>query len=316
MLAGFERYASCLCRRVPQRTNRSILDAAVVLNCQPSTYRHHIATVDCNRQLRNASTSFFSYTSGRARRRRAREEHRRKLRERMLGNRPYLIATDTEPKIRRLLLRAPEADTRTIVDILFPNPFKHHPRDPSEQLNWPKTWSGWMHLHRQVWQQYKGTWDGFWTSRGLLVQSEAEQEEERRLQEEENEKRNGKLTIVDNKVAVHEKIATNLRKNAKFFQDESFHLRNSVQTATGIRNTQDIKDFFAEMLKLFSECLQEFMNGYRKGRNDETEKIVATYVQGLKEEFQKRIMKDSEISNDTEQKKRRRKRKRRTIDEL
>ena len=48
---------------------------------------------------------------------------------------------------------------------------------------------------------------------------------------------------------------------------------------TGIKNTDDLKAFAAEQMKLANTCLKEFMAGYRKGRDEEIDRMLHEYFQ-------------------------------------
>jgi hypothetical protein len=64
-------------------------------------------------------------------------------------------------------------------------------------------------------------------------------------------------------------------------------LRKEVRERTGINSSEDLKRYAAEAMQLMSTSLKEFMAGYRKGRDDEVEKMLTEYFQDLKKKFSK-----------------------------
>ncbi len=48
---------------------------------------------------------------------------------------------------------------------------------------------------------------------------------------------------------------------------------------TGIRNQEDLKAFASDTMRLATECLKEFMAGYREGRDNEIDKMLHEYFQ-------------------------------------
>ena len=71
------------------------------------------------------------------------------------------------------------------------------------------------------------------------------------------------------------------KKNARLVKEEAESLRTQVRDATGIHSKEDLRKWVGEMMQLFSDCVKEFMAGYRKGRDDEVEKMLTEYFQEL-----------------------------------
>jgi len=164
-------------------------------------------------------------------------------------------------------------DTRTVKDILWPNPWKDEP-PLEEPVKWPNTYEGWRILLSRAWSDYKYTWRGFTTSKGLFV----EDPEDVAQAQKEREKAVGEMR--DRAVELQE----NAKRNAEFLKDEAFNLRQEVQERTGIHNKEDLRKWAAEMMRLASDCVNQFMQGYRKGRDDEVEKMLTQYFEELEKE--------------------------------
>lgn len=205
-----------------------------------------------------SSTSFFSYNSGRARR-------RRRLRRAQERNKDQQA---TQPKTASI----EEQDTRTVMDILFPNPFKGE-----QQLNmiaWPKTWSEWKEAFTMAWSDYRSTWQGFATSKGFLVEEPEENEQQTKERKE----------AIDEK---RQEVIKNVTQNTEFLKHESEHFRTEIRERTGIHSKEDLRKWAADMMRLASDSVNHFMSGYRKGRDDEVEKMLTEYFQELEEEANK-----------------------------
>lgn len=205
---------------------------------------HHFASIV---QL-STSTSFFSYNSRRARR----------LRKRL---RP-VVPLESSAKT----IKVEEGDTRTVMDILWPNPFKDE--EPLDKIVWPKSFSAWRQAITLAWRDYRSTWEGFTTSKGFLVEDQEEIEQQRKDRRE----------SFDSK---RDEVLGNVRRNADFLKDEAEEVRTLLRARTGVNSTEDLRKWAADMMRLASDCVNQFMSGYRKGRDDEVEKMLTQYFQEL-----------------------------------
>lgn len=225
----------------------------------------------------STTSSFFNQTSGRARRRRQLEHrlHQRKKPKQASAN---MAKNAIE-----------EVDTRSVTDILFPRP-NYGPEPEREPLQWPTSFSGWIQVLKEAWRLYRSTWDGFWTSRGFLVEDQATGSDLSREKLEEAAKLKS------------EELKNNVKRNVEFVKTEAEKLQTQVREQTGINNVEDMKRVAGDMLRLASDCVKEFMAGYRKGRDDEVQKMLTQYFQ--------------ELENEVANKKKRRKRKRRIVNDV
>jgi hypothetical protein len=80
-----------------------------------------------------------------------------------------------------------------------------------------------------------------------------------------------------------------MEQNTKLIQDEAQEFLDNVSERSGIRNQDDLRNFATEMMHLATECLKEFMTGYRQGRDEEVDKMLNEYfLEEEKEEQSKR----------------------------
>jgi phage anti-repressor protein len=169
-----------------------------------------------------------------------------------------------------------QEDTRTVRDILWPSPYRlRGEKEPG--LDLPKTYEEWKIILPEAWALYKWTWRGFMSSRGFIVVDPLDKvESEKEVQE----------TMVKIAATKDEAMAQ-AKANAEFLKEEALSLKQQVQERTGIHTKEDLRRFAAEMMRLASECVSEFMKGYRKGRDDEVERMLTQYFEELEKEIKK-----------------------------
>ena len=232
------------------------------LPCEILLHQLHAKFYSTTLSTSKGLPSFFTYNSGRARRKRKQRILLLSQNEKKKEN-DIFLKTDTDNKNDMI-------DNRTVMDILFPNPFKDMPQP--EQPKWPTTYTRWKEIFSLAWRDYKATWEGFTTSKGILVQ---DQNDEERQQLEQKRKD----TIATKK----DEVLRNVKRNRRFLQVSAMKIRDEVRTRTGITSVEDIKQYAADAMRLATECLQQFMSGYRKGRDDEVENMLTQYFQQLEQ---------------------------------
>ena len=113
------------------------------------------------------------------------------------------------------------------------------------------------------WGDYKQTWEGFFDNL---------------KEKEEKDKVKSMLDIDVEDVAKKQKdLRTNIKRNVEVLREEGQEILDTAQNLTGIRNKQDLVKWTMVQLKLANECVSEFMTGYRKGRDDEIDKMMNVY---------------------------------------
>lgn len=211
--------------------------------------------------IRKGLPSFFTYNSGRARR-------KRKLRL-LLSQKGQKLASENVYNTVNTGSKD-TIDNRTVMDILFPNPFKDmiQPEEPKM----PRTFSKWKQVLSLTWRDYKATWVGFTASKGILVQDQNDVQQQQLAEQRKD--------TIDTK---KQEVMRNMKRNRRFLQVTAMKIRHEVRTRTGITSMEDIKQYVADAMRLATECLQQFMSGYRKGRDDEVEKMLTQYFQQLEQ---------------------------------
>lgn len=122
------------------------------------------------------------------------------------------------------------------------------------------------------WRIYKSTWAG-----GLRGDLPVPGEKE--VEEMDN---SGDSQSLD-----PDKLKKNLEKNVSAARDEAQKLKEEVSERTGIKTKEDLREFAREMMTLVTECLREFMSGYRNGRDQEVERMLNEYFQEIETEEDK-----------------------------
>ena len=150
-------------------------------------------------------------------------------------------------------------DHRTWKTILFPT-FHDEEEDKKEKpVNWPKTPVAWAKILKEAWILYKGTWEGFFTNFETTKQKKGSDEEDKET--------SGELLV------------QNAKRNVLFSKEEGGKLFQEAQAKTGIYTMEDLKQFAREMMTVATKMLTEFMAEYRKGRDEEVEKMLHEYFQ-------------------------------------
>ncbi len=176
-------------------------------------------------------------------------------------------------------------DNRSVSEILFGRPLDQTHREEyyrqyrrENGLKYPKTLEGWKTLFREAWKDY------LWTFEGFLIKDSGERDEYGNIIE------NVKIAGKDKNVAgtlkekasdVASEVASNVRKNVATIREESPKLLKMGQDITGITSKEELKNWVGEQLKLATECVGEFMKGYRLGRDEEVDKMLHQYFQEL-----------------------------------
>ena len=217
----------------------------------------------------SSSTHFFTYNSRRQRRRRRKEEVKFRKEQSSGGD-------DIDKKLADL-----ENDKRTAMDIIWPNPYKGE-RDP---YGFPKV-RNFNHLRLAIqaaWKDYKWTWKGF-RQPGLLlpdieeisgadeVMGKAKKEQKVEPQQQ------PKDTDTDD-------IQRNIQRNTQFVKEHAKMAHKELQDRTGIRDQEDLRQAATEAVKVVTQSVNEFLSGYRKGRDEEVENMLTKYFQDVKDEL-------------------------------
>ncbi len=65
----------------------------------------------------------------------------------------------------------------------------------------------------------------------------------------------------------------------KIVRQDAQELLEQAKDTTGIRTQDDLKALATEAMKVATECIREFMAGYRSGRDSEIDKMLHEYFQ-------------------------------------
>lgn len=167
------------------------------------------------------------------------------------------------------------------------NDFKHalFPQtlaDPDGQgtkapkIQYPKTFAGWKRVFTCAWKNYRSTWEGFMSGSDTLKEKQEKEEED-----------NMETIIKYQK----ETISSNVEKNTAFVQEEAPKFFEFVQKETNIYTKEDLKRWAGEQLKLATLCVNEFMQGYRSGRDGEMDKMLNEYFKEEEEDVADAVVK-------------------------
>jgi len=140
-------------------------------------------------------------------------------------------------------------------------------------------WKGYRHAFSLTWTDYKSTWKGFFDNHG----------QSNRSNQHKNNDNNNDNNILSDVVLpslqnASENLSINISRNKESLKETSSDLLSLAKEQTGLRNKADVKQFTLNQIRLATECVGEFMKGYRKGRDSESERVLNEYWKGLEEE--------------------------------
>jgi hypothetical protein len=146
--------------------------------------------------------------------------------------------------------------------VLWPIPHEESPKtvgDETKTRYLPK----WSEL-KDGWKKYLETWED-----GLRGEPSPEKVRERQAEQSLKETGQVKSTAMDDVLDV-QKIQSNVTRNLKDAKEMLEHARDSKE---------DLQKMAGDSMKLATECLKEFMTGYRQGRDQEIDKMLNEYFQ-------------------------------------
>jgi len=122
---------------------------------------------------------------------------------------------------------------------------------------------------RNGWANYMETWED-----GLRGEPSPEKLRERQTREA--AKASG---MEETSSPNFDNLEANVTQNLKVARDSGEDLLEQAKEKTGIRSRDGLQKTAGEMMKLATECLREFMAGYREGRDREVDKMLHEYFQ-------------------------------------
>lgn len=179
------------------------------------------------------------------------------------------------------------------------NPIRERYLRSQQVIIYPKTWSGWKALTKRAWTKYLWTFEGFLLAEknkldangNLIPIVEEENDESAPSKEEKSLKDKATDTATD--------IASNVQKNISTIKEETPQLLKMGQKITGVSSKEELREWIGAQLRLGTACLSEFMKGYRKGRDEEVDRMLHQYFKDLDEKTEPDEVKtDENFEND------------------
>eukprot|EP00977_Amphora_coffeiformis_P019605 scaffold7349_cov173-Amphora_coffeaeformis.AAC.86 len=230
--------------------------------------------------------AFVHQTSKRAERRRLRLARLRKRYKTIKASPAAAKEEEDEPWV----------DNRSIRELLFPMPYDMM-EDPMRQPKRILTIKDYIRAAREAWELYIASWRGFWTS-GMIVRdpleeplNDAKSHDKKDLPGTGSKASDASKKKDEDDDMEHispseakRRLRKNVRRNAKLLRKGALRLREEVRDRTGIRTAEDVKRISAEIMTLVSECLQEFLAGYREGRDGQVRQMLEEDLRQQQEE--------------------------------
>jgi len=154
-----------------------------------------------------------------------------------------------------------------------------------KKAKYPRTIEGWKTLGSRVWKKY------MWTFEGFLLAEKHRMDDKGNIIPLENQKAKGgdvddedDKSLRDKATEAADQVSNNLQKNISTLKEEAPKLVQMGKDTTGISTKEELREWVSAQLKLGTECLSEFMKGYRKGRDEEIDRMLHEYFKELDEQ--------------------------------
>lgn len=175
--------------------------------------------------------------------------------------------------------------------ILWPSTIDDHEDDSKQNPSSDRRLPTWKQI-KNGWKMYMETWEdglrGEPSAEKLRLRAESQATKERGLSNKIEDGASGSSV---------EQIQDNVSRNLRDMREDA---EGIIEQAKGSK--EDIQKIAADAMRLATECLQEFMTGYRHGRDQEIDKMLNEYFQETSTE------ESTKASNGEKKTRRRRKR--------
>jgi len=198
-----------------------------------------------------------------------------------------------------------QSDTDMMFGFGMGNPIRERYIRNQRKVSYPTTLHGWKTVLQTGWGKYLWTFEGFLRPEknrlidGKIVPMEKVDDD---VASKENEE-----SLRDKATEAADTISHNVQKNIVTMKEEAPKLLKIGQDVTGISTRVELREWASAQLKLGTECLSQFMRGYRKGRDDEIDRMLHEYFKDLDDDKEssgegvEKIL-DGEVVTDGDQK--------------
>lgn len=154
------------------------------------------------------------------------------------------------------------------------------------QNQWPETFAEWKEVLSKSWLQYRLSWEGFFSNHGAEdgkkdegvfskgIDFELDVDELRARQKE-----------------MQKNMADSLGRNLNTIEKEGTNLTELAKDKTGIHSKEELAKWAGDQIKLATACLNQFMSGYREGRDDEVDNMLNEYFKEFDSKQEEEVQK-------------------------
>lgn len=165
----------------------------------------------------------------------------------------------------------------------LPDPVDYTP----PESKYPKTYDEWKKVIEQTNKDYIESFDGFFANHGISSSSDDDKDTDKTATIANSKTMEFKKQMEEINEEFQEQIShvkENVNRNVDTLKEEGPELIEEVKKTTGIRNKEDLKEFASSMMILAKDCLSEFTDGYKKGRDEEVDKMLNEYFNEIDDE--------------------------------
>jgi hypothetical protein len=220
-----------------------------------------------------ALNTFFHETSRRSQRRRRQQLARQRQRQ---------LAAMQEDKKKGSKRQDREendeeyVDTRSIRQLLYPTPWDAMDESQEGKPKEKKPISHYIQAFRNAWRDYMDTWRGNSVEdeeqKNKVVSVNKDSRSSEKKKDDDNDDDEDKLT--ETMTGMKRKIRRNVRRNTRAAKVTALSIRQQIRERTGIKSADDFKRVAADVMTLVANCLNEFVSGYREGRDAQLRKML------------------------------------------
>ena len=137
-----------------------------------------------------------------------------------------------------------------------------------------------MERVRRAWSLYKTTWEDGITG----IPTKRNNDEDGRKQTDDgldgvsDDPSTGSSKFLQQQHQLQD-IGDNAANNLRIVRKDAQDILERTKETTGIHTQDDVKALASEAMKIATECIREFMAGYREGRDSEIDKMLHEYFQ-------------------------------------
>jgi hypothetical protein len=169
------------------------------------------------------------------------------------------------------------------------NPIRERYIRSQRKIKFPKSINGWKTVWKRSVDTYLWTFEGVFIKekrrdeRGNILPDHEEEEDDSVDATKKEEEDENNHSLQDKATDAAGTIVDNVQKNISTMKEHTPKIIEMGKEMTGVSNKEELREWVSDQLRLGTACLTEFMRGYRKGRDEEMDRVLHEYFKELDE---------------------------------